>query len=191
MRKGIFLLTGFAFFSSALTFASVPAGSLPAKGGVLPAFTLPVPKIPEERNYLGLPGSGFFKIPQIKAKVVIINLFSMYCPICQTEAPEVKALHDLFGLDRDLSVKVKMIGIGTGNSAYEVEVFKKTYQIPFPLFADGDFIAHKAFGEARTPSFIVVRLGEKGAHEVVLSQEGGFPGAEPFLEQVLKETGLK
>ena len=58
------------------------------KGGQLPSIVLQIPKSTEEKAYLGLSGSGTFKIPQIKADVVIIEIFSMYCPFCQKDAPE-------------------------------------------------------------------------------------------------------
>jgi len=56
----------------------VSAGSPPQKGGVLPEINLAVPKDPIHRSYLGLSGGGLFKIPQIKAEAVIIEIFSMY-----------------------------------------------------------------------------------------------------------------
>jgi hypothetical protein len=50
----------------------------PPEGGVLPQFELPVPADAQARTYLGLPGSGKFTVPQIKARLVIIEIFSMY-----------------------------------------------------------------------------------------------------------------
>ena len=50
----------------------------PAVGGVLPEFTLPVPKSDEHQKYLGLAGKESFKISEISADVVIIEIFSMY-----------------------------------------------------------------------------------------------------------------
>jgi hypothetical protein len=61
-----------------LNSAFVWATSPPQKGGVLPEIDLPVPKDPTHRNYLGLSGDDPFQIPQIKAEVVIIEIFSMY-----------------------------------------------------------------------------------------------------------------
>jgi hypothetical protein len=50
----------------------------PAVGGKLPEFTLPVPKSNEHQEYLGLTGKESFKISDISAEVVIIEIFSMY-----------------------------------------------------------------------------------------------------------------
>jgi len=51
---------------------------IPKKGEVLPAIKLKMPGKTEYRNYLGLSGNGEFAIPDIKAQVVIIEIFSMY-----------------------------------------------------------------------------------------------------------------
>jgi len=50
----------------------------PAVGGVLPQFTLPVPQNSDHQQYLGVTGKHSFTIPEIKADVVIIEIFSMY-----------------------------------------------------------------------------------------------------------------
>ena len=50
----------------------------PPEGGVMPEIILAAPKSPELQEYLGLSGNGTFKIPEIKAEVVIIEIFSMY-----------------------------------------------------------------------------------------------------------------
>ena len=50
----------------------------PAVGGQLPEFTLPVPKSDEHQEYLGLAGKDAFKITEISAEVIIIEIFSMY-----------------------------------------------------------------------------------------------------------------
>jgi peroxiredoxin len=179
------------FLFSIIVFAALAAGKPPEKGEVLPVINLPIPKNPEERSYLGLSGSGLFKIPQIKARAVIVELFSMYCPFCQKDAPGVNELYRLIENNPDTKSKVKLIGIGAGNSPYEVEVFKKTYNVPFPLFPDKDFVIHKTCGEVRTPYYMVVKINENGTHQIVHTQLGDYPGAEPFLEIVLKASGLK
>jgi thiol-disulfide isomerase/thioredoxin len=175
----------------ALGFSTLAANKPPEKGGLLPVINLPIPKNPVEKGYLGLSGDGSFKIPQIKANVVVVEIFSMYCPYCQKDAPGINQLYDLIENNADLKNKIKLIGIGAGNSNYEVEVFKKTYTVPFPLFPDKDFTIHKAYGEVRTPYFIIVKINEDKTPQIVHSQLGDYPGAEPFLELVLKSSGLR
>ena len=50
----------------------------PAEGGVLPGIVLEVPANSELQHYLGVAGKQTFTIPEIKAEVVIIEIFSMY-----------------------------------------------------------------------------------------------------------------
>ena len=162
----------------------------PVKGDVLPEIKITVPQNATDRSYLGLEGSGFFKIPQIKATIVIIEIFSMYCPYCQKEAPEINRLFSLIEGNPDLKDKIKLIGIGAGNSSFEVEVYKKKYAVPFPLFPDEDFSIHKCIGEVRTPYFLGVKINDDGTHRIFYSQLGKFKGAEPFLELMLQVSGL-
>jgi len=188
------MLIGFVLvfvFSLSIGLFAFAANKPPQKGETLPAINLPIPKGSVEKGYLGLSGEGSFKISQIKAKVVIIEIFSMYCPYCQKDAPGVNELYDLVEKDSDLKNKIKLIGIGAGNTSFEVGVYKKNYAVPFPLFPDQDFTIHKACGEVRTPYFIVVKINEDGSHLIVHSQLGGYPGAKPFLDLILKSADLK
>jgi len=170
---------------------NLAANPAPVKGGLLPRIKLPIPKDPGEKSYLGLSGSGFFRIPQIKAQVVIIEIFSMYCPQCQKIAPGMDEFYHLIENDTDLKGKIKLIGIGAGNSRYEVEVFKKTYRTPFPLFPDNDFTIHKALGEVRSPYFIAIKINKNGTYEVVHSELDSFREAHAFLELIINASGLK
>ena len=163
----------------------------PVKGDVLPDMKITVPQNATDRSYLGLERSGLFTIPQIKTKIVIIEIFSMYCPYCQKEAPEINRLYSIIEGNPDLKDKIKLIGIGAGNSSFEVGVFKKKYNVPFPLIPDEDFSIHKCIGEVRTPYFLGVKINDNGTHRIFYSQLGKFKGAEPFLELMLQVSGLK
>jgi len=163
----------------------------PVRGGTLPPIRLPMPRDTGEKSYLGISGEGYFKVPQIETTIVIIEIFSLYCPVCQASAPEVNALYQMIEQVPDLKERIKLIGIGAGNSVLEVNTFKEQYKVPFPLFPDQDFKIHKDLGEVRTPYFIVIKIKKDRTLEVVYSQEGAFGEAEMFLQQILKASGLK
>jgi len=125
----------------------------------LASIRFPMPQDRAHREYLGLGAGDSFTLGQIKADAVMVELFSMYCPICQSEAPKVNDLHRVISQDQSLKARVRFLGIGIGNTPYEVEVFRKKFKIPFPLVPDEDFTAQKAVSEKiRTPTFLVLRI---------------------------------
>jgi len=162
----------------------------PKVGEILPDFSMAVPGESADRSYLGLSRGGSFTIPQVNAQVVILEVFSMYCPFCQKEAPNVNRLYQLIEENPNLRGKVKLIGIGAGNSSYEVNVFKTRYSVPFPLFPDSDYSIHGLLGNVRTPYFIAVRINGDGTHQVVYSKLGAFESAESFLRLIIKSAGI-
>ena len=72
----ILLAAAICFFFSGepLVAASEP----PAAGGKLPEIKLAAPQNAELQLYLGVSGKQSFSIPEIKAEIVLIEIFSMY-----------------------------------------------------------------------------------------------------------------
>lgn len=157
----------------------------------LPDLVLEVPENPRYKEYLGLTGkSGTdFSVGDIDADILVIELFSMYCPYCQKEAP---AVNELYARMREISKNgpvVKIIGLGVANSQFEVDHFRDTYDIAFPLFADEERKMFKALGGEGTPTFIGCRLKDGESPVIVLRQSGRFASAATFLQELIEKGG--
>jgi peroxiredoxin len=173
MKRVKYFLAIFLILVVSLCASVSTAASLPAVGGVLPDL------------------SPNFSLPKPKDGVVIIEIFSMYCPYCQKEAPNVNKLYDKIQANPNLKSKIRLVGIGVGNSAYEVDVFRKKYNVQFPLYSDGDFNIHKKLGEPRTPYFIGVKINPDGSHRIFHSKLGEFGDVDAFLAEMIRLSGLK
>jgi peroxiredoxin len=190
VNKPLICFAAFAICLLLATHAGLAFTNAPAIGESLPSFELPIPQDAGAQSYLGLSGTGQFTIAQIEAKVVIIQIFSMYCPVCQKEAFRVNKLYRTIQKRKDLKDKIKMIGIGTGNTSFEVGFFQKKYEVPFPLFSDENLSIHRILGKLRTPYFIGVKINRDGSDEVFYSRLGQFKDVNSFLKRIVELSGL-
>jgi len=159
---------------------------VPGVGQTFPPIALEAPKEPAMRTYLGIGDGQTFTVNQVDADVVVVEIFSMYCPHCQREAPTVNALYEVAQKKNRPGKTLKILGVGAGNSPFEVDVFAKKYSVPFPLIPDGDYSVHKTLGQVRTPHFIAVKRGADGSRKVVYSQAGSFGSPEDFYRRLME-----
>jgi thiol-disulfide isomerase/thioredoxin len=148
-------------------------------------FTLSTPDKIGEIDYLGLDkNSRSFKLSQIDSPAVLIEVFSMYCIYCQQAAPQVNELYRLIEKN-GLADKIKVIGIGTGNSHQEADIFKDKFTVTFPLFPDFREGVSTVLKTKSTPTFVL--LSARGRHIRTLCRyEGKFFNAEQFLAEIRK-----
>jgi peroxiredoxin len=148
-------------------------------------FAIPFPDLKfsqslskEEQIYLGISKKKDFSFREIKGDLILVELISTYCINCQKQAPIFTDLYSLIEKDPGLKGKVKMLGIAAGNNTEEAEVFRKVYQIPYPIFSDPKFNIHMALGGPRTPFTIWVRKDAQGRGVVVSTHLGLTESAE-------------
>jgi peroxiredoxin len=156
-----------------------------------PAISLQLPSDPIIQHYLGVTKGDTFLVDDIDSEVVVVEIFNMYCPFCQREAPHVNGLFALIDKDAELSRRLKIIGIGVGNSSFEVDYYRRSYSVPFPLFADRDFDIYNKIGRVRTPHFFVLKRDAHQRLRVVFAHAGRFKTPEAFLREIVKRCGLK
>ncbi|MDH3328660.1 MAG: TlpA family protein disulfide reductase [Desulfobulbaceae bacterium] len=158
----------------------------------LPDVTLTIPENKAYIDYLGLKGEPGtpFKLSDIDADVLMIELFSMYCPYCQKAAPAVNELYELLEQKKRPDLKLVIIGIGANNTDLEVETFRQGFKIAFPLFSDPDLSIYKILEGAGTPTFIGCKKdGDKKV--IFFRKSGGFTDPPEFLDNLLNSAGLK
>lgn len=156
-----------------------------------PDIVLEVPDNDMHREYLGLtakPGENF-SIADIKADIVLIELFSMYCPYCQAEAPAVNEFHDLALQQQEKGIRVRVVGLGASNTQFEVEYFRDNFEVAFPLFPDKNLDMYKKLKGEGTPGFIGCVLKEGEDPKIILRESGGFESPQSFLDKLLKNAG--
>jgi hypothetical protein len=93
--------------------------------------------------------------------------------------------------DPQLKGRVKLVGIGAGNSNFEVDYYRNNYKVPFPLFPDPDYKIHKLVGEVRTPFFIGVKNQKGAASKVYYSKLGGSQDPDELVKKILANSGLR
>jgi peroxiredoxin len=152
-------------------------------------FAIPFPDLTftqalskEEQAYLGIPQKKSFSFKEIRGNLILTEFISTYCASCQRQAPIFNELYSSIEKDRRLRGKVKMIGVAAGNNLHEVEIYRKQYNIPYPILSDPKFDAHTAAGSPRTPFTIWIRKDAQGKG-IVLSTHLGMMDLKSVTEE--------
>jgi peroxiredoxin len=137
-----------------------------------------------DRSSLGLSGTGTFKLKQIGAPYVVVEIMGTACPHCQEQAPGLNKLYHLVQ-GSNLKGKVKFLAVAQGCSANEVKQFKKKYNVPFPMLADPNGSVRQALHIEGVPTTVV--LNQSGqALRVHVGNIGSPKKALAELQQVAR-----
>ena len=168
--------------------APPPTGVPPADDpeAALAPGELPLPDDARMRAYLGIQTGRSFRLADIPTDILLVEVFDMYCPHCQREAPNVNRLYRRIAAEPSPAVRVKLIGIGIGNTAYEVGLFGKTFDVPFPLFPDRSrhYVQHLAVRQ--TPTFVGFVRETDGTLRRILHAPGPLGDVDLFLARLLR-----
>jgi peroxiredoxin len=181
-----FLLTICIFWSLSCSSTTGAAESEEAKtistGMNLPQFMLDAPGSASDQKYLGLTELKPFCFSQIAAKIIILELFGIYCPHCRKQAPELNKVYNFIKNDPQLSNGIKMVGIGAGAHKKQVDSWKTTLHVPFPLFPDPETAIWQKFGKPGVPCTLIV----SDTGKVLATHLGHTEDIEEFFRQIKK-----
>jgi peroxiredoxin len=154
------------------------------KGKEYGNLSLPPVGSEADRSYLGLSGTGAFKLKQIGAPYVVVEMMGTACPHCQEQAPGMNTFYRLVQ-GSDLKGKVKFLGVAQGCSADAVKQFKKKYKVPFPMLADPKGSVGQALHIEGVPTTVL--LNQSGqALRVHVGTIGSPKKALAELQQLVK-----
>lgn len=177
MKRHILMIFAVVLLMTTTAFAAKP----------FPDFELTGKLTPAQKSYLGVE-SETIKLTDIKADYVFIEGYSMYCPICQRDAPGINDLYETVS-SADPEGKIKIIGIALGNTPLETSFYAKKYNVEFPIFTDENYIIHEGLGNVGTPVFYIVKLGS--TPEMLYMHEGEAKDKAILLQALKDKAGLK
>jgi hypothetical protein len=121
----------------------------------------------EDIKYLGLKEKARFGFDEINAELILLEMLNVYCPSCQQQAKIINKLHEAIEKDPAIRGKIKIMGLAVGNSAAEVQNFRKEFKIPYPVVPDAKFQIVRITGTSRVPLHILIR---KSSEEMVVAK---------------------
>ncbi len=175
MRRWCYLL---ATLTAALLLATGPVAAAENRplgsGALFPEIALPTPLDPGQRAYLGLGDQPTFRLSEVAAEVVLVELLSVYCPHCQMQAPSYNELYRMIEADSATRGRIKLLGIGVASRWDEIVHFTSGFQVPFPVLPDPEFAAWRAVGGTATPFSLYVRQRPRGEAGIVAATHLGL-----------------
>jgi peroxiredoxin len=127
---------------------------------------------------LGVPTGKPFKLSQVGAPYILVEVFATGCSHCYTHAPHMNTLYNL--IDKDAAGKVKVIGLASGDSPDNVASWKKQLKVPFALVADTDNKTTGKINIMGTPTTVL--LNKNG--DVLYAKPGAFQDANAFFNDL-------
>lgn len=133
---------------------------------------IPAPPYSEQAAYLGIEAeSDAFKLADVKADVLIVFVFDMYCHACAQSTPNMRRLEKVMSETLDARA-VRAVGLGRGDNQFEAESFAIKHDLEFPVFSDKDRQLSNALGVRVTPSGFAFIRNADGDYELGVSFTG-------------------
>jgi len=153
-------------------------------GDLLPHISLISPASQAEKEYLGVGEKKIFSVEEIQADLIVIKYLNTNCVYCIKLLPIFDEIYRTVDQDADLRKRIKILGIGVGDTMTEVDFLKKNHPIPYPVIPDTEFEAHYAIGTRRIPFIVAARKDKQGKWVVASVHVGLIFSAESFVGEL-------
>jgi len=181
MKTALFLLV-----SLLLPPVATPAAPIDL-GETFPEVSLATPAGARDRAYLGLGEAVHFRLSEVHAEVVLVEVLNVLCPHCQKQTAPYNRLFRMIEADPATRSRIRMLGVAVANSQAQIDDFVTVYDVAYPVIADRDFALHMAVRGGPTPLSIYVRQTEPGRPGMVAGSHLGEDRDMSSLFAYLKE----
>ena len=138
------------------------------KGDYFPDVMLKAPATSEDAAYLGTAEGQPFKISDIKADLVVVEIGSVFCGVCQKMVDVFNEVYSLIESNPETKGRIKMIGIFIGDIPSDIKAFREGLGGLYPIIPDEKFDVHKEVGNKYTPFTVFVRQNSNGKPGIVV-----------------------
>jgi thiol-disulfide isomerase/thioredoxin len=174
MKKASLALFGIVLL---LSLAALPAFGYVGAGDKMGDLDFQAAVTPEGANYLGVPPGKPFKLSQVKAPYVLLEVFATGCSHCYAQAPVMNSFFNLVNKEG----KIKVIGLAAGDSPDNVTMWKKQLKVPFALVPDPDGKLSGKLNIMGTPTTILL---DTKTGDVKFAHAGEFKDPDAFLKDL-------
>ena len=154
-------------FATAISLSSLVPGSGTLAGRPAPAFTLHDP------------GGRAVSLLSFRGKIIFLNVWATWCPVCRREMPALEQLHKDFGGYRDF----RIVAISEDQNQAAVVSFIEKNGYTFRVLLDPDNRLGAMYNVRGLPSTLIIN--RQGV--IVWNVTGGLDWSSPQLRQALKK----
>ncbi len=139
----------------------------PREGFPAPDFTLEIM------------GGGQVKLSDLRGKVVMVNLWTTWCPACRAEMPAIEKVYRSY---KDLGLEVLGVNITNQDSITAVADFVQEYDLTFPILLDRTGEVSTAYNLRGLPTtFFIDRNG------IIQTVVVGGPMSEALIQSKVED----
>lgn len=136
-------------------------------------------------SYLGIvQRSADFVLSDVRAEFILLKYYGEHCSQCVKEAPLYNRLFTMITQDDWLGPRMKMIGIGVGDSRRSVLRFRSAHGVAYPLLADERRTAFDSAGGGEIPLLYLLRVLPDARLQVLLYHEGHMQDLETLFTAI-------
>jgi peroxiredoxin len=137
----------------------------------------------QECSYLRIAPDKEFSLNDLSHDIIIIEFLNVYCHTCRMQVGIFNDLFTTIQKDPELSTRICMIGIAVGNTAEEIQDFKKNFGALYPILSDKEKVIFNMTGNVQgTPHTYILRKEDQ--RFIIDYHAGGVTSKDRYLNTV-------